>query len=180
MKTKTKAIMKRVGKFIAEFIEVWLPIAVFSALFVAFLVNVFFRYVMRNPQNWTFEFSINAFVIVGLLGACAAYREEDHVVFDLVYANLKDRGQNLFRILGHATVIVLFLVALPGSVRYVVRLKAVTSIMRIPLKFVFATFPVLLISTIIRSAYRLVLDVMAFKNKTYEQTYNTEPRDRLI
>ena len=73
-----KKLRKAVRWFI-DFIEVYLPIAVFVALFLAFLTNVFFRYVVKNPQNWTFEFSVNAFVVVGLLGACAAYRKEDHV-----------------------------------------------------------------------------------------------------
>ena len=73
--------IKKVARWLADFIEVYLPIAVFVMLFLAFLINVFFRYVVRNPQNWTFELSINAFMVVGLLGACAAYRKEDHVVF---------------------------------------------------------------------------------------------------
>ena len=63
-----------------------------SCMFVVFLINIFTRYVLRNPQNWTFEFSVNSFVIVGLLGACAAYRLEDHVVFDLVYTRLQSPG----------------------------------------------------------------------------------------
>ena len=164
---------KRIARGLVDFIEIGLPEGVFVALFLAFLVNVIFRYVIRNPQNWTFEFSINAFVIVGLLGACAAYRTEDHVVFDLLYTNVGERGRNILRMLGYITVIVLFTVALPGTIRYLWRLRAVTSIMKIPTKIIFSSFPILLISTIARSAYRLVLDIKAFRNKTYEQTYNT-------
>ncbi len=171
---------KRIARGLVDFIEVGLPEGVFVALFLAFLVNVFFRYVVRNPQNWTFEFSINAFVIVGLLGACAAYRTEDHVVFDLLYTNVTARSQNILRMLGYVIVIVLFSVALPGTIRYLWKLRAVTSIMKIPTKIIFASFPILLISTIARSAYRLVLDFKAFRNETYEQTYNTEDRERLI
>ena len=62
--------IKKAGRWFADLIEVYLPIAVFVALFLAFLTNVFFRYVVKDPQNWTFEFSVNAFVVVGLLGAC--------------------------------------------------------------------------------------------------------------
>ena len=173
-------VLKRIAKGFVDFIEVGLPAGVFVALFIAFLINVFFRYVMRNPQNWTFEFSINAFVIVGLLGACAAYRTEDHVVFDLLYTNLSPRGKNILRIIGYAIVIALFAIALPGTIRYLIKLRSVTSIMRIPLRIVFASFPILLISSIFRSGYRLVLDVKALRNKTYEQTYNTDERERLL
>lgn len=172
--------LKKIGRGFADLVEVWLPITVFVALFLAFLINVFFRYVVKDPQNWTFEFSINAFVIVGLLGACAAYRMEDHVVFDLLYTNLGPRGQNILRMISHLFVVVLFAVAVPGSIRYVIKLKAVTSIMRIPLRYIFLSFPILLTSTIVRSAYRFVLDLNAFRNKTYIQTYNTESKDQLI
>jgi len=169
--------IKKAARWFADFIEVQLPITVFVMLFLAFLMNVFFRYVMKNPQNWTFELSINAFVVVGLLGACAAYRTEDHVIFDLLYTRLNSKGQNILRIISYVIVIVFFTVALPASIRYLVKLRAVTSIMRIPLRIVFLSFPILLISTVLRSAYRLVLDIKAFRNKTYVQRYNTEQRD---
>ena len=62
-------VLKKIGRWIADIIEIHLPNAVFVVLFLVFLLNVFFRYVLRNPLNWTFELSVNAFVIVGLLGA---------------------------------------------------------------------------------------------------------------
>jgi len=172
--------MNKVARWFTDFIEVHLPVTVFVMLFLAFLMNVFFRYVLRNPQNWTFELSINAFVIVGLLGACAAYRTEDHVVFDLLYTRLNPRGQNILRIMSYVTVILFFTVAIPASVMYLVKLRAVTSIMRIPRRYIFLSYPILLISTVLRSAYRLVLDIRAFRDKTYVQRYNTEQRDTLI
>jgi len=172
--------IKKVARWLADFIEVYLPIAVFVMLFLAFLINVFFRYVVRNPQNWTFELSINAFMVVGLLGACAAYRKEDHVVFDLLYTRLNPKGQNILRIVSYIIVIIFFSIAIPGSIRYLVKLPAVTSIMRIPLRFVFVTFPILMISTVLRSAYRLVLDIRAFRNKSYVQSYNIADGDTLI
>ncbi len=172
--------IRKAARRFADFIEVQLPIAVFVMLFLAFLINVFFRYVAKNPQNWTFELSINAFVVVGLLGACAAYRTEDHVIFDLLYTRLNSKGQNILRIISYVIVIVIFLIAIPGTIRYLVKLPAVTSIMRIPLKIIFSAFPILMISTVLRSAYRLVLDIKAFRNKTYIQSYNTEDKDVLI
>jgi len=169
--------LKQAGRWFADFVEVYLPIGVFVMLFLAFLTNVFFRYVVRNPQNWTFEVSVNAFVIVGLVGACAAYRREDHVVFDLLYTRLNARGQSILRMISYAIVIVFFLIALPATVWYLVRLPSVTSIMGIPDRYIFMAFPILMISTILRSAYRLVLDIGSFRNKTYVQTYNLQAGD---
>lgn len=173
-------LLRKIGRVVADVVEVYLPVGVFVLLFVVFLINVFFRYVLRNPQNWTFELSVNSFVIVGLLGACAAYRREDHVVFDLVYARVSPRGQNIMRILSYLLVIAFFLAALPGIVRYVWKFPAVTSILYIPERFIFASFPILMVSTIIRSAWRLALDVKALLARTYVQAYNTGDRDALI
>ena len=169
--------IKRAARWFADFTEIHLPVAVFVMLFLAFLLNVFFRYVLRNPQNWTFELSINAFVVVGLLGACAAYRTEDHVIFDLLYTRLDAKGQNILRIISYVIVIVFFTVAVPASIAYLVKLRAVTSIMRIPRRLIFLAYPILLISTVLRSAYRLALDIKAFREKTYVQRYNTEQKD---
>jgi TRAP-type C4-dicarboxylate transport system permease small subunit len=168
--------VKKAARWFADFVEVYLPIAVFVMLFLAFLTNVFFRYVMKNPQNWTFELSVNAFVVVGLLGACAAYRKEDHVVFDLLYTRLNPKGQNILRMLSYVIVIVFFSTAIPASIRYLWRLRAVTSIMGIPDRFIFMSFPILMVSTVLRSAYRLALDIKAFRNKTYVQAYNRDDR----
>jgi TRAP-type C4-dicarboxylate transport system permease small subunit len=173
-------VVKKIFRWFADFIEVHLPIAVFVVLFLAFLTNVVCRYILRNPQNWTFELSVNAFVVVGLLGACTAYRKEDHVVFDLLYTRLDSKGQNILRMISSVVVIVFFSIALPGSIRYLVRLPAVTSIMRIPLRFIFLPYPILLISMVLRSAYRLVLDFKSFRKKTYVQSYNIGDGETLI
>ena len=173
-------LLKQAARWFVDFLEVYLPIAVFVLMFITFLVNVGFRYILKDPQNWTFEFSVYSFVVVGLLGACAAYRKEDHVVFDLLYAELKPRGQNILRIISYLIVIVSLAAIIPASVKYLLKLPTVTSIMKIPEGIIFMSFPVLLVSTVCRSIYRLVLDVKAFRNKTYVQSYNAEEKDALI
>ena len=172
--------LKKISRWFIDIVEVHLPNTVFVILFLVFLLNVIFRYVLHNPLNWTFEISVNAFVIVGLLGACAAYRTEDHVVFDLLYTRLNPRGQNILRILSFIIVIVFFAIETPAAIRYLMKLRAITPIMKIPRRIIFASFPILLISTIFRSAHRLVLDIKAYRNKTYIQSYNTEEKDLLI
>src|SRR5665648_429333 len=98
--------LKKAAHWFTDFIEVYLPIAVFVVLFVVFLINVFFRYIVHNPQNWTFEFSVNSFLVVGLLGACTAYRKEDHVVFDLLYTRINEKSKNIFRMISYVLVII--------------------------------------------------------------------------
>ncbi|GAB4221650.1 MAG: TRAP transporter small permease [Spirochaetales bacterium] len=172
--------LKRIGRLFADVVELYIPIVVFLLMFVVFLINIFTRYVLKNPQNWTLEFSVNSFVIIGLVGACAAYRKEDHVVFDLFYNHASLKAKTIMRILSYALVILFFLAALPGTFYYLTHHRAISSILRIPYNYIFASFPVLLVSVIIRSAYRMVLDIRSLMNGTYLQTYNTEKEDELI
>ena len=166
--------LKKTGRLAVDSIEVYLPIVLFILLFLAFLANVFFRYVLRDPQNWTFEFCVYSFVAIGLLGASAAYRKDDHVVFDLVYNRLSPRGQNIFRLIGNATVAVFFVAALPASALYVMKLPSKTSIMGIPEQVFFVSWIVLMVSTVIRFVYFFVLDAKAYRNRTYIQSYHTD------
>lgn len=167
-----KSLAKKIGHWFIDFIEIYVPVSVFSLMFIVFLINIFFRYVIRNPIDWGLEFSVNAFVIIGLLGACIAYRKDDHVVFDLVYNKLTSRGQNIMRILSHVLVIGFVMAALPSTAHYLWTLPAITPIMRIPDKYIFSSLLVLFISTICRSVYRLILDIKALRNKTYNPIYN--------
>ena len=166
--------LKITAQWFVDFIEVYLPIGMFILLFIAFIINVFFRYVLRDPQTWTFEFCVYAFVMIGLLGACAANRKEDHVVFDLIYTRLTPKGQSIFRIISLVIVIAFLLGALPTATLDIMYIRAKTSIMWIPEQVFFISLPILMISTVIRYTYRLVLDIKAFRNKTYAQTYNTD------
>ncbi len=172
---------KKIARIFIDFFEIYIPVVTFVLLFLVFLLNVFFRYIIKNPQNWTFEFSVNAFVIVGLVGSCIAYRNEDHVVFDLIYSRISIKGQNILRIMSYSIIVIAFSIAIPPSFVYLWKLRTfVTPIMKIPVSIIFLSFPVLLISSVIRSGHRLVLDIKSYKDKIYIQQYNTEKKDSLI
>ena len=149
-------------------------------MFIVFLINIITRYILKNPQNWTLEFSLNAFVVVGLLGACTAYRKNDHVVFDLFYNSFSHRIQNILRIVSYLLIIIFFSIAIPPALKYLLNMRAKSSILKIPHRILFLSFPIMLITIMIRSIIRLTSDIRAFMNKTYVQTSATEEKDELI
>ena len=172
--------LKNIAHWFVDFIEVYLPIAFFVMLFIVFLVNIFFRYILHSSQNWTFEFSINSIVVISLLGSCTAYRTGDHVAFDLIYNRINEKSKNIFRIISYLLIVIFFSVAIPESIRYLIKLPAVTPIMKIPQKIIFLSFPTFLVSTVFRSAYYLVMDIKAFKNKTYIQLYGNNKNREVL
>lgn len=167
-------VLKQAGRIIADFFEMWLPGAVFLAMFVAFLFNIIMRYIFNDAQNWVMEFSINGFVIVGLLGACMAQREGDLVVFDLLYERLPAKAQTILRIVSNVLIVIGLAIATPYAIKYIISLPALTPVLKIPQSIVFAALPILFISAIIRCSYFIFLDVKSIKDKSYAQKYYQE------
>jgi len=172
-------LIRRIFVLARDIVEFYLPAAAFLCMFIAFILGVFARYVMRNPIRWTYEVSQICFVWTGILGACYAQRYEDHIVFGMIYDGLTAMRKNIVRIVSHVMVLVL-VIAIGPSIKYLLDLRAITSVLEIPRAFVFAPYAVLLVITIIRYGYRLVLDVKALKNASHAQTYNTEEKESLI
>jgi TRAP-type C4-dicarboxylate transport system permease small subunit len=172
--------IKQAAHLLANLVELYIPGVVFILLFIVFLINIITRYVLKNPQNWTLEFSLNAFVVVGLLGACTAYRKNDHVVFDLFYNSFNRRTQNILRIVSYLLIIIFFSIAIPPALKYLLNMRAKSSILKIPHRILFLSFPIMLAAIVIRSIIRLTSDIRALVNKTYVQTYDAEEKDELI
>jgi len=167
-------LLKKVGRWFADFFEISIPGTLFIAMFLIFIFNVVMRYIFRDSQHWAQEFISNAFMIIGLLSACVAHRQEDLVVFDLFYTRLGGKGKNILRLISNAFVAIGISVAIPFAVKYVWTLPAVTPEIKIPQNIIFASMPILFISAALRSGYRFVMDVMSLKDKTYNQRYNDD------
>lgn len=80
--------MKKVGGFIRDCVEKYIPAIAFVVLFAVFVFQVFMRYVVRQPQAWTTEVEQSCFLWLVMLGACYCQRMKGHVTFTLLYDNL--------------------------------------------------------------------------------------------
>jgi len=139
--------LKKIGRFIRNCVELYIPIAAFVALFLIFCFQVFMRYVANNPQSWTLEVEQMCFLWLVLLGACFAQREKAHVSFTLLYDMLGVKGKALTAMLGNLLIAVTFAVAFIPSLRYIWGLMSraqVTSILKIPKTLVFFPYVIFL------------------------------------
>lgn len=172
-------LLRRIFVIARDVLELYLPAAAFVCMFIAFILGVFTRYVLRNPLRWTFEVSQICFVWAGILGACYAQRYEDHIVFSMIYDGLTPLLKNVMRIVAHVMVLIL-VVAIGPSISYLLDLNAITSVLEMPRAIVFAPYAVLLVVTVIRYGYRLLLDIKALKDASHAQAYNTEEKESLL
>ena len=155
-----KSLILRIGQFILDLIEIYIPAVAFSVMFLAFIVNIFYRYFLNNPLTWPYELTIFGFIWTAILGACFARRMKEHVVFGLIYDKLKPKGQLWFRLSSNTVVAAGFAIAFVPTYNYVQFMAFQKStVLHIP--FNIAYFPYVVFSLVIigRSIYDIVLDM---------------------
>ena len=94
--------LKRIGVFLLDFVEVWMPAIALAIIFIAFILNVFSRYVFRSPINACYELCLAGLVWTLLLSAPYAVRTKTNVAFTLLYDKAGAATQLIMRILGNA------------------------------------------------------------------------------
>src|SRR3954468_7137564 len=98
-------------------------VALIATMFVSFLLQIVFRYVLNRPLGWTEEVTVLCWVWVVLWGASFIVADADEVRFDIVYNMVSPRVRRVFTILASVALIVLITLSLPATWRYVVFMK---------------------------------------------------------
>ena len=60
-------------------------VALIAMMFVSFLLQIVFRYVLNRPLGWTEEVTVLCWVWVVLWGASFVLDDEEEIRFDIVY-----------------------------------------------------------------------------------------------
>ena len=90
-----------------------------GVMFVAFILQVVFRYFFNFPIGWTSELSVITWLYMVLIGSAFWLKETEEVRFDLLSSNLGPRGRRVLGIAVAIVAVVLFGMALPASVSYI-------------------------------------------------------------
>ena len=141
--------MKKVLLFVRDIFEVYVPVISFSVMFLVFILQVFFRYVIRHPLTWSMEVVVMGFVWTVVFGACFTMRHRSHVKFTMIYDRLAPRPAAITRILGNIIIAVTFLSLVYASYRYAIFIGfQKTPVFRITLTWIFMPFVYFLCSII--------------------------------
>ena len=164
--------IKKFGFTLLNVIEIYIPAIMLIVLFVCFIIGIVFRYIIKNPQSWTFELSSISFLQFAILSACLVQRDDEHIVFNMVYERRSARTQCAMRIFGGVIVCFTATLLIPNAIEYVhsmIGLK--TQILQWPRWCVFVCFPITFIIMDIRTVVRLIQDIQSFVMGTYEKKY---------
>jgi TRAP-type C4-dicarboxylate transport system permease small subunit len=94
-----------------------------SIMFVSFLLQIGFRYLLNNPLGWTDEVTVLCWVWVVLWGAAFILSDEDEIRFDIVYAQVPLSARRAFTVISSVALVLLFAISLPATWGYILFMK---------------------------------------------------------
>lgn len=128
-----------------------------GVMFVAFLVQIAFRYLLNFPIGWSSELSVVAWLYMTLLGSAFWLKENEEVRFDLVSGRLGPVGKRVVGIGVALATVVLFGMALPATWKYVTFMKVESSsYLKIRLDLLYSVYVVFALAIVVRYLWVLV------------------------
>lgn len=125
--------------------------AMLATMFVAFLLQIVFRYVLNLPVGWTSELSLVLWIWLVLWGAAFVLREDEEIRFDLFYAMAGRRTRRVMFLVAALSLVVLYAVSLPAVVDYVTFMKVEkTAYLKIRFDWLFSIYIVFVVAVIAR------------------------------
>lgn len=122
-----------------------------GAMFVAFLVQIFMRYVLNWPVGWSTEVCVLAWLWVILWGSSFVLAEEDEIRFDILYRSVGKRTRRVFEALSAMAVVALYAISLPATVSYIAFMKIERSAyLDIRFDYLFSIYILFACATIVR------------------------------
>lgn len=157
VKFLTGTIKKILSKLV-WIIEEFIPTLGFLVIFSTFIIGIFSRYVFRSPVPWTYEVSILAYMWTVYFACGLAMKKKEHVVFSLFYDSRSEKTKKILRVTGNALIAVSMLIILVPSIKGILYKSAITGVLRIPVKYAFLPFLLLIVDVFVRSVYNIYID----------------------
>jgi len=162
--------IKKILSKLVQFIEEFIPALGFLIIFFTFITGIFSRYVFRRPVPWTYEVSILAYMWTVYFACGLAMKKNEHVVFGLFYESRSEKTKKILRVTGNTLIAVSMLIIFMPSIKGILYKSAITGVLRMPVKYVFLPFLLLIVDVFIRSVYKIYIDIapiqkINFKNK---------------
>ena len=120
-------------------------------MFVVFILQIIFRYVLNLSIGWTHEVSVALWIWIVLFGSAFVVREVDEIRFDLIWGGASDQSRRIMQIICAAALIFLFGISLPAIVDYVTSMKVEsTAYLKIRFDYLYSIYVVFAIAMIVR------------------------------
>jgi TRAP-type C4-dicarboxylate transport system permease small subunit len=130
--------------------------AMLAVMFLAFLVQIVFRYLLNFPIGWTSELTVISWLWGVLWGAAFVVKEREEVRFDLLYGALGARARRVAGICTGAAIVALYAMSLPATVDYVRFMKVErTAYLKIRFDHLYSIYALFVVAIIVRYVWIL-------------------------
>ena len=132
-------------------------VALLTAMFVSFMLQIFFRYVVNQPLTWTLEANLLAWLWIVFWVSAFLLRDSDHVKFDILYLSARPPVRRIFALISAIAIVAGFTVAFPASLDFISFMKIESSSsLGIRLDYVFSAYLLFAAAIIVRYAVRII------------------------
>ncbi|SEP65490.1 TRAP-type C4-dicarboxylate transport system, small permease component [Loktanella sp. DSM 29012] len=126
--------------------------ALLLSMFVVFLLQVLFRYVLNISVDWTVEWVTLAWLWGILFGYAFVVKGREVIRLDMVYYAVSRTWRRVFDIFGGLVIAVIFIFTLPAVWDYIdFMARERTAALRIPFNWVFSIYMLFAVAVIIRA-----------------------------
>lgn len=130
--------------------------ALLAVMFVAFIVQIAFRYLLNFPIGWTSELSVIVWLWGVLWGAAFVLRENEEIRFDILYGSVGRNTRRAMAIVTAIAILVLYIVSLKPSIDYVTFMKVQkTAYLKIRFDWLYSIYVLFAAAIIARYAWIL-------------------------
>lgn len=125
--------------------------ALLGLLFVAFIVQIAFRYLLNFPIGWTSELSVVAWLWLVLWGAAFVAKESEEIRFDLISGAEGPRTARVMGIVTGICIVILYAASLPATVKYVAFMKVErSSYLHIRFDVLYSIYVLFVVAVVVR------------------------------
>jgi C4-dicarboxylate transporter DctQ subunit len=127
-----------------------------AVMFVAFILQIVFRYFLNFPVGWTSELTVVLWLWLVLWGASFVVKESEEIRFDIITASVGPRVRIAMGIVVALALVVLYGASLKASFDYVTFMKVEkSSYLKIRMDWLFSIYLVFLVAIIARYLWLL-------------------------
>ena len=122
-----------------------------AVMFVAFIVQIVFRYLFNFPIGWSSELSVITWLWLVLWGAAFVVKESEEIRFDLIHGAAGRRARLVIGIITGISIVALYAASLPATVNYVSFMKVEkTSYLKIRFDWLYSIYVIFAVAVIVR------------------------------
>lgn len=128
--------------------------AMLATMFVVFIIQIVFRYVLNMPIGWTHEISVLMWVWIVLFGTAFVVRDSEEIRFDLLYASASPLLRRIMIVICAVAVVFFFSISLPAVIDYIAFMKVErTAYLKIRFDWLYSIYGVFAAAVIVRQLW---------------------------